>query len=74
MNDIIETISVTLVGVDEHGDPKTLTLTKHADGDISFLDFNGIRHSSPTEFADKLFATIKANGSGTTPVIGRVDH
>jgi hypothetical protein len=68
MNDSVETITFLCPG------GTAFTMTKHQDGDISFLDFNGIRHGSATEAMTKLFATIKANGSGTPPTIGRVDH
>jgi hypothetical protein len=67
MNDTVETITFLCPG----GAP--FTMTKHQDGDISFLGFNGVRQGSASETMLKLFATIKANGSGTPPTIGRVD-
>jgi len=68
MNTAIDTAVITCPG------GGSITLTKHADQDVSFLDANGIRQGNASEALVSLFATIKANGSGTTPVIGRVDH
>jgi hypothetical protein len=68
MNTTVETIAITCPG------GATITLTKHQDQDVSFLDTNGIRQGNATDAMRLLFATIKANGSGTPPTIGRVDH
>ncbi|RAU22300.1 hypothetical protein CU669_09255 [Paramagnetospirillum kuznetsovii] len=68
MNASVETVTITCPG------GGTITLTKHQDQDVSFVDAGGTRQGNATEAMIKLFATIKANGSGTAPVIGRVDH
>jgi|GEM_PF-6076526 len=68
MNTAIETVTITCPG------GGSIVLTKHSDQDVSFVDSKGIRYGSPSEAMIKLFATIKANGSGAAPVMSRVDH
>ena len=67
MNAAVETVAVTCPG------GATLTITKHSDGDISFLDTNGVRQGNATDAMVKLFATIKANGSGTPHALVQVN-
>jgi hypothetical protein len=67
MNGSIETTTITCPG------GGSVVLRKHSDQDISFTDFNGVSQSNASEALVKLFATIKANGSGTPPTITRTD-
>lgn len=67
MSSPVETTAITCPG------GSAITLTKHADQSVSFVDAGGTRQGNASEALVALFAAIKANGSGTTPVIGRVD-
>lgn len=67
MNSAIDTTVITCPG------GGFISLMRDPHQNVVFLDKDGILQSSATEAMTKLFDTIKANGSGKPPTIGRVD-